>query len=136
MDFAIEYIVMYVSTLFLNNFTLNILFVNSLYLNGRYVIAMKISADDNQGHEDSKWLFVMYFRCTSFFYISNPKEYVFVENDTYERTSTSVTMYNSCKYPKQSRGHQEETHCLPHKFRSLPIPRPVINRIDKCAGVV
>ena len=30
MDFAIQYIVMYVSTLFLNNFTLNILFVNSL----------------------------------------------------------------------------------------------------------
>ena len=52
---------------------LTILFVNSLYLNGKYVIVLKISADDNQGHEDSKWLFVMYFRCTSFFDISNPK---------------------------------------------------------------
>ena len=77
-----EYIVMYVvSTLFFNNFTLSILFVNSLYLNGKYVIVLKISADDIQQHEDSKWLFVMYFRCTSFFDISNPKEYVFVEND-------------------------------------------------------
>ena len=54
MDFAIEYIIMYVSTLFLNNFTLNILFVNRLYLNGNYVIVLKISAHDNQGHEDSK----------------------------------------------------------------------------------
>ena len=54
----------------------NILFVNSLHLNDKYVIVLKISADDNQGHEDFKWLFVMYFRCTSFFYISNPKEYV------------------------------------------------------------
>ena len=56
MDFAIEYIIMYVSTLFLNNFTLNILFVNSLYVNGEYVIVLKISADDIQGKEDSKWL--------------------------------------------------------------------------------
>ena len=54
MDFAIEYIVMYVSTLFLNNFMLNILFVNSLYLNGKYVIVLKILADDNQGHKGSK----------------------------------------------------------------------------------
>ena len=81
MDFAIEYIVMYVSTMFLNNFTLNILFVNSWYLNGKYVIVLKISADAIQGHEDSKWLFVMDLRCTSFFDISNPKEYFFFQND-------------------------------------------------------
>ena len=76
MDSAIEYIIIYVSTLFLSNFTLTILFVNSSYLNRKYVIVLKISADDNQEQEDSKWLFVMYFRCTSFFDISYPKEYV------------------------------------------------------------
>ena len=58
---------------------------------------LKISADDNQGHEDSKWLFVMYFRCTSFFDISNPKEYVFVIHE-----DLGATLGNECVLKRYS----------------------------------
>ena len=30
-----------------------------------------------------------------------------------------ISMHNSCKYPNQSRGHQDVSHCLYHKFRCL-----------------
>ena len=30
-----------------------------------------------------------------------------------------ISMHNSCKYPNQSRGHQDESHCLSHRFRCL-----------------
>ena len=30
-----------------------------------------------------------------------------------------ISMHNSCKYPNQSRGHRDETHCLSHRFPCL-----------------
>ena len=30
-----------------------------------------------------------------------------------------ISIYSSCKYPNRSRGHQEEIHCLSHRFQCL-----------------